>query len=140
MKRTILIGAILMLIALTSAVSALNFDNTTIPGLNVTTDVSGAFNESQTLNKSVAVIYDSESCVYCDILKSDVLSNETIQKELNENYIILLVDVNKNPGFAADHKVLGTPTVELIDAKGSEIGRIDGYVDSAEFIKELKEA
>ena len=137
MKRTILILMIFSIIALNSTVAAFEMDNSTIPGLNVTEDIAGAFNESQVQNKTVAIIYDQESCVYCDILKDDVLSNATIQKEMNDKYITLLVDINKNPEFAASHKVLGTPTVEFIDSAGKEINRIDGYVDSEEFLKEI---
>ena len=105
----------------------------------MTTDIDGAVNMSQTENKSLAIIFDSDSCVYCDMLKEDVLSNSDVQKQLNEDYIVLLVNINENPKFADKYKVYGTPTIKFIDSDGRIIHSIDGYVDSGEFLKELKE-
>lgn len=85
------------------------------------------------------IFFDQDSCVYCDIFNEDVLSNRDVQKELNENYIVLLVDINKNPNIAAKYKVYGTPTTQFLDSHGKEIYKIDGYIDSGEFLKALKE-
>lgn len=105
------------LLAMTSAVYSLNTDDTPIQGLNVTTDIEGAFNASQSQNKNLAIIFDQDSCVYCDMLKEDVLSNADVQKQLNENYVVLLVDINENPDFAAKYNVVGTPMVKFVDSK-----------------------
>lgn len=139
MKKYVLIGFIILLLTLTAAVSAVEFENTTIKGLNITTDVNGALSEAQSQNKSVALIFDQDSCVYCEMLKDDVLSNSTIQKELNEKYIVVLVDINRNPDTAEKYKVFGTPTVKFLNPDCKEIAEIEGYVDSDEFLKVLKE-
>ena len=139
MKKYVLISLVILILTSAIAVSAVDFENTTIKGLNITTDVDGALSEAQSQNKSVALIFDQGSCVYCDMLKDNVLSNSTVQKELNENYIVVLVDINKNPGIANKYKVFGTPTMQFLDSKGSEIGRIEGYVESTEFLSTLKE-
>lgn len=139
MKKYVLILMALMLLASTSAVYSVNFENTTIPGLNMTTDIDGAVNMSQTENKSLAIIFDQDSCVYCDMLKEDVLSNLDVQKQLNEDYIVLLVNINENPKFADKYKVYGAPVIKFINPDGKVIHGIDGYVDSGEFLKELKE-
>ncbi len=129
-----------MLIALTlmSCVCGADFENTTIPGLNVTDDVEGAFDESQIQNKAMVLIFDQDSCVYCDILKEDTLSNEEVQKQLNENYIVVLVDVNENPEMAEQYQIFGTPSIQFLDSDGNDIERIEGYVDSGEFLDILK--
>lgn len=139
MKKYVLISLIILLLTLTLTVSAVDFENNTIKGLNITDDIDGALNESQSQNKSIALIFDQDSCVYCDILKDNVLSNSNIQKELNENYIVVLVDINKNPDIADKYEVYGTPTIQFLDSNAKEIGRIEGYVDSDEFLKTLKE-
>ncbi|MEE0902463.1 MAG: thioredoxin family protein [Methanobrevibacter sp.] len=105
MKKYILIVAVISLLTLTSAVYSLDFDDTQISGLNVTTDIDGAFNASQSENKTLAIIFDQDSCVYCDILKENVLSDSDVQKELNENFIVLMVDINKNPDIAQKYNV-----------------------------------
>lgn len=139
MKKHLLIGLVILIIASTIAVSAVDFENETIKGLNITTDINGALNEAQNQNKSVALIFDQDSCVYCEILKDNVLSNSTVQKELNENYIVVLVDINKNPNIADKYGIFGTPTIKFLKPDGTESGKIEGYLDSDEFLKALKE-
>lgn len=139
MRKIILILAIISLLTLTSAVYSLDFDDTQIQGLNITTDIDGAFNVSQSENKTLAIIFDQDSCVYCDMLKDNVLSDANVQKELNENFIVLLVDINKRPGIAQKYNVFGTPTIQFLDSNGHEVNKIEGYVESDEFLKTIKE-
>lgn len=139
MKKYVLITSLILFLTLTLSVSAVNFENATIKGLNITTDFDGALSEAQIQNKSIALIFDQDSCVYCEIFKDDVLSNRDIQKELNEKCVVVLVDINKNPDIAEKYDVYGTPTVQFLDSNGGEITKIEGYVDSNEFSKALKE-
>lgn len=138
MKKFLIVMAICF-VAMTSAVCALDYDDSKIQGLNITTDVDGALKASQSENKTVVMIFDQDSCAYCDMLKKDVLSNGDVQKELNGKYIVLLADINKNPDVAKKHNVFGTPTVVFLDPSGKEIHKIEGYVNSNDFLKELKE-
>ena len=139
MKKYILILAVICALTLTSAVYSLDFGDTQIQGLNITTDVDGAFNDSHSQNKTLAIIFDQDSCVYCDMLKDNVLSDKDIQKELNENFIVLLVDINKNPDIAQKYNVYGTPTIQFLDSNGNEVNKIEGYVESDEFLDNIKE-
>ena len=140
MKRNVLIlMAIFVVLTVSSAVYAVDFENTTIPGLNITTDIDSAFNVAQSQNKTVVIIFDQENCVYCDMLKKNVLSNNDVQKELNENFVVVLVDINKNPDIAAEYNVFGTPIIQFIDSDGKLIYKIEGYVDSDEFLQSIKE-
>ena len=139
MKKYVFVLAVFMLIALASAVYSVEFDDKVIQGLNVTTDVDGAFNTSQSANKTVAVIFEKDDCVYCDMLRDDVLSDSDVQKQLNENFVVVLADIYKYPDIADKYDVYGTPTVQFIDPTGHEIVKIEGYVDSDEFLQILKE-
>ncbi|WP_407409536.1 thioredoxin family protein [Methanobrevibacter sp.] len=139
MKKYIFIVAIISLLTLTSAVYSLDFDDTQISGLNVTTDIEGAFNASQSENKTLAIIFDQDSCVYCDILKENVLSDGDVQKVLNENFIVLMVDINKNPDIAQKYNVYGTPTIQFLDSNGNAVDKIDGCPEKVDFLKVIKE-
>lgn len=138
-KHILIIMGIFIVFLLTSTVNAVGFDDTTIPGLNVTTDIDSAFDISKTQNKTLAIIFDQDSCIYCDMFKEDVLSDSDVQKELNEKFIVLLVDINKNPEIAAEYEVFGTPTVQFVDSDANSIDKIEGYVDSNDFLRLLKE-
>lgn len=135
MKKIIL--AIFLILTLTSAVSAYEIDNTTIDGLNVTDDVNDVLGQKQ--DKNVMLIFDSNSCVYCDLLKENVLADSNVQKELNDNYIVVLVDINKHADIAAKYDIYGTPTTVVLNSSGDEIYKLEGYVESDEFLDAIKE-
>ena len=78
MKKYLLISLFILILTSTIAVSAVDFENTTIKGLNITTDYDGALSEAQSQNKSIVVIFDQSSCQYCEMLKENVLSNSKI--------------------------------------------------------------
>lgn len=138
-KLTFLALAVVLVLAMVAAVSAVGLENTTISGLNTTQDIDWAFNESQNQNKNLLIIFDQDSCVYCDMLKENTLSDSKVQKELNENYIVLLVDINKDYKLADKYQVFGTPVVHVISPDGKDVGKIEGYVESDEFLSTLKE-
>lgn len=139
MKKYIFVLALIISLTLTSAVYSLDFDDSQIQGLNVTTDIDGAFNASQSQNKTLAIIFDQDSCVYCELLKDNVLSDGNVQKELNENFIVLLVDVNKNPDVANKYEVYGTPTIQFLDSNGSGVQKVEGCPETDEFLEIIKE-
>lgn len=137
-KITYLALAIILTLTLAMAVSAVGQEDQTVQGLNATRDIGLAFNESQSQNKTLLIIFDQESCVYCDMLEENTLSDVNVQKELNENYVVLFVDINKDYDVAEKYQVFGTPIVHVISPEGKDLGKIEGYVESDEFLSELK--
>ena len=137
-KYAIMIFAV-MLLAMTSAVYSIDFDSSQIQGLNITTDVDGALNMAKSENKTVMMVFDQDSCVYCDMFKKDVLSNPDVQNVLSEKCIVLFVDINKHPDIANKYKVFGTPSTQFLDSNGKEITKVEGYVGADEFLNTLKE-
>ena len=75
MKKYVFILMAIMLLAVAPAVYSADFENSTIPGLNMTTDIDLAMNAAQSENKSVAIFFDQASCAYCDMLKNNVLNS-----------------------------------------------------------------
>ena len=110
-----------------------------VNGINSTSDLTQALEEAGNTNKSVLLIFDQASCYYCDLLKSDTLNDANVQKEINEKYIVVDVDVNKEASLAAKYQVVGTPMIIILDSNGNQQGKIEGYVDANEFLAELKE-
>lgn len=140
MKKYIILGLMVLIAAVSiSAISSVDVNDQIVDGLNSTSDINQGVNDAQINNKSIFLIFDQDSCYYCDILKQDVLTNSDVQKELNENYNVVFVDINEQYGLAANYQVMGTPTCVVIDSNGHEIARIDGYLPTDEFLDELKE-
>ena len=137
-KHVLIILAVLLLVSFSSAVFAGEFDNTLVPGLNITDDVDLAFNASQTQNRPLIIIFDQDSCVYCDIFKQEVLSNVDVQNQLNENFVVLLVDVNRHPDIAQKYSIFGTPAIIFLDSAGKIINKIEGCPDASGFLNVIK--
>ena len=131
MKKLIFSALLVMLLA--TAASAQDIDG----ALNVTSDVNAVL--SQNHDRNVMLIFDQESCVYCDLFKQNVLSDKAVQNELNDSYVVTIVDINKYPDVAARFNVFGTPSCVVLDSHGKEIYRLEGYVESDEFLSDLKE-
>lgn len=139
MKKYVILCLLVIAAISVSSVCGVDVDNQVVAGLNSTSDLNQGLDDAKVSNKTVLLIFDQESCHYCDQLKKDVLSDSEVQKILNENYTVVIVDVNKEYSLAADHQVVGTPTSIFLDSNGQEIGRIDGYVSSDELLDKLKE-
>jgi len=140
MKKYIILCLLVLIAAVSiSSVCSIDVNNQIVDGLNSTSDISQGLDDAQINNKSLFLIFDQESCYYCDLLKEDVLSDSDVQKQLNENYNVVFVDINEEYDLSANYHVMGTPTCVVIDSNGHEIARIDGYMSSDEFLDELKE-
>lgn len=138
MKRHVLMALVIAVLALAPVVSGADFDDSPIPGLNVTTDIDDAFDASESENRTLMIVFDQDGCVYCDIFKSEVLSDLDVQKVLNDNFTVLLVDVNRNPDIASKYLVYGTPSIVFVDSNGTDIDRIDGCPQADEFLDFIK--
>ena len=138
MKKIELIFILVLIVALSGCILAVSAEEK-IDGLNVSSDLNKSLDDAKANNKTVLLIFDQSSCTYCDMFKKDVLSNSTIQKELNKKYNVVIVDMNKEYNLASKYKVVGTPTEVFLNSNGDEIHKVEGYVPPAEFSKELKE-
>lgn len=140
MKFKISLFIMILLIACVSvsAVSSIESEQI-VDGLNSTSNLTHALSDAGAQNKTVMLLFDQDSCYYCDLLKSDVLSNPDVQKELNNGFIVVAVDVNKDSKLASDYKVVGTPMTVFLDSNSHEVNRIEGYVSADEFLSTLKE-
>ena len=130
----------LILVAAVSTSAVFSEDTFQIAeGLNATSNITQALDNATLENKTVMLVFDQDSCYYCDLFKNDVLSDENVQKELNEKYIVAVSDVNQEPQLAGQLRVVGTPTIVFLDSNASEINRIDGYLPADEFLDVIKE-
>lgn len=136
-RRTYLVILVAVLIACACLSTSVAADSM-VSGLNSTSDFSNAVNLAKTQNKTILLIFDQDSCVYCDLLKENTLSDSNIQKELNGNYITVFVDINKDYALAEKYRIHGTPSMVFIDSDGGELGRIGGYVGADELLNEIE--
>ena len=138
-KLLMLCVVILFALVSVSAVCSSDSNGQIVNGLNSVSDVNQALNDAQHSNKSVLLIFDQDSCYYCDQFKKDTLNNKEVQKILNEKFDVVFVDINKQTDVAVKHHVMGTPTCVILDSNGNDVSKIEGYVTSDEFLNAIKE-
>lgn len=132
MKKTLFM--ILILAILAAGVST----SFAADSLTNTTDLNKAISDAQSQNKSILLIFDQDDCYYCDLLKKNTLSNPELISKLNDGYITVIVDVNKQPQLASKYQVFGTPLMIFLDSNQNQIGKIEGYVDANKFLDYIK--
>lgn len=66
----ILIVCLVVTISISSVTSAI-FNDEIVNALNSTSDINQGLNDAQSQNKSVLLIFDQDSCYYCDLLKQE---------------------------------------------------------------------
>lgn len=115
------------------------YDDSLIDGLYFCNDLEHAFKDAKQHHKNVMIIFDGAACIYCEYLKDEGLTDSDIQKEINENDILLMTYTSDSPELSQKLEIYGTPTTVIFDENGTELGRIEGYESPEQFLSELKE-
>lgn len=115
------------------------YEDSFIEGLYFCNDLEHAFNDAKAHHRNVMIIFDGYACIYCEYLKEDTLTDSAVQKEINENNIIVITDTSESPELSGQLGIHGTPTTVIFDENGNELGRIDGYEPPEEYLSDLKE-
>lgn len=89
-------------------------------------------------NEKMVVDFYADWCIPCKELDAITFSDKRVIKEL-EKFSKYKVDMTKtadeNDSLRKKFKVIGMPTVLIINAKGEEVDRLTGFVKADEFLK-----
>jgi thiol:disulfide interchange protein DsbD len=89
-------------------------------------------------NERMVIDFYADWCIPCKELDAITFSNAKVIKELGR-FSKYKVDMTKttdeNDLLRKKFKVVGMPTVLIIDAKGTEVKRLSGFVNADEFLK-----
>ncbi len=111
----------------------------TLQGLKFNTDLSPSLEAAKAQGKPVFVYVRSEYCGWCKKFEDETLTNQSVAKTLNENFILVSIDVNKQKNETRNFRVHGTPTEIFLDPNGTEIKRIPGYTDTETFLNTINQ-
>lgn len=93
-------------------------------------------------NERMVIDFYADWCIPCKELDAITFSNTKVIKEL-ERFSKYKVDMTKttdeNDSLRKKFKVVGMPTVLIIDAKGTEVKRLSGFVKADNFLELLKD-
>ncbi len=92
---------------------------------------------AKTINKPIFLYFHADWCTYCTELKKTTFKDEKVLKFLDENFVSISVDSDKNKMLATQWKVRGLPTLWFLKSDNSKISNIPGYVDGNQFLQIL---
>lgn len=95
-------------------------------------------------NEKMIIDFYADWCIPCKELDALTFSNEKVVEKSNE-FTCYKVDMTqtmdeKTEAYRNKFKIVGMPTVIIIDKNGNEIERITGFVSADEFLKILNKA
>lgn len=103
----------------------------TIKELKFFTEVTRAMEQVE--SKPVFVYARSEYCGACKRFEAETFTNKKVIKTLNENFILLSIDVDKQKTDVRNFRLRVTPTAIFLDSNGIETKRMLGYRNTTEF-------
>ena len=115
------------------------YEGSYIEGLYFCNDLDKTFKDAKAHHRNVMIIFDGAACIYCEYLKDQTLTDSAVQKEINENDIILITETSQSPELADELDIHGTPTTVIFDENGKELDRLEGYAPPDEYLAYLKE-
>ncbi len=112
-------------------------DEIRLGGVNFITSLGSGLEEVKLKGMLVFVYFRSESCGWCKKFEAEVLTDQRVVSVLEDSYVSVSIEVNRQKEITSDYKVRGTPTLIFLDDELKEIERIPGYVDAETFVSIL---
>lgn len=98
------------------------------------TSIESGLEEAKNVRKPVFVYFWSDSCGWCKKFEDEVLTDQRVVSVLENFYVSVAVEINRQKDTTSDYKVRGTPTLVFLDAGTNEIKRVPGYTDAKTFV------
>ncbi len=105
---------------------------------NIPEPISSVLAAANDSGKYIFIDFFAEWCIACKALEENVLSTEAVQEVL-EAYIALKIDTDEYADAARFYKVVGMPTLIVVDSTGEEIYRSVGFVEPEDLARQLNE-
>src|SRR5580692_11824668 len=104
------------------------------------TDYDSARKEATDQNKPLFLDFGTEDCVHCKRMHQTTFRDPAIIKLLNERFIPLKVDANREPRLTQTLRIQAYPTMILAGHDGKILGWIEGYMETLRLTEHLQRA
>lgn len=88
--------------------------------------------------KSIFLYFHAAWCGYCTKLKKETFTDDRVKAYLNDNFVSIGVDTDKREKLARQWGVRGLPTLWFLEADGTKINNLPGFVDADQLIAILQ--
>jgi len=103
------------------------------------TNLTKAFEVSNTTGEPLFVYFRSDICGWCKKFEEESFTNSSIVEILSDKFTIVSIDVYKQKNITRLYGVRGTPSELFLYPNGSVIKRLPGYVDNQTFLNTINE-
>ncbi|GJL67194.1 MAG: hypothetical protein NPIRA05_21650 [Nitrospirales bacterium] len=105
---------------------------------NIPEPIASALTAANDSGKHIFIDFFAEWCIACKALEENALNTEVVQEAL-EAYITLKIDTDEYAEAARFYRVVGMPTLLVVDSAGEEIYRSVGLIEPEDLAQELNE-
>ncbi|MEZ5489294.1 MAG: thioredoxin family protein [Gammaproteobacteria bacterium] len=99
--------------------------------------VASALIEANSQQKLLFLEFYAEWCIACKALEETTFSNPEVQAILDD-YLVLKIDTDVGIEASSHFRVVGMPTLLVLDAEGKEITRLVGMIESESLVSVLQ--
>jgi thioredoxin-like negative regulator of GroEL len=103
-------------------------------------DYSSARKEAEKKGLPLVLDFGTENCFYCKQLDKTTFQDAEVVRLMNEKFIPLKIDADRDPVLAQRCNVHLYPTLVLAAPDGKILGRVEGYRDATRFQEDLQRA
>ncbi len=89
-------------------------------------------------NKKIFLHFYADWCRYCVKMDKSVFNYPEVIAYLNNNFVAVKVNSDKNRKLAFDYNVRGLPASIFMESDGTLIGKRPGYIPQEDFLLILK--
>ena len=89
-------------------------------------------------NKKLFLNFHAEWCTYCTKMDRETFANPTVVAYLNENFIPIKVDADREKKVAVQYKVQGLPSTWFLTPAGEQIGSQPGFIAAKNLLSLMK--
>jgi thioredoxin-related protein len=103
-------------------------------------DYGTARKEAEKKGVPLVLDFGTENCFYCRKLDESTFRDPTVVRTMNEKFVPLKIDADRDPVLAQSLQVHLYPTLVLAGPDGKILDRKEGYLDAAHFQEALQRA
>jgi thioredoxin-related protein len=89
--------------------------------------------------KKVFLHFYADWCGFCRKMAKDTFQDSTVVAYLNENFMPIMVNTDREPETAGNYGVSGLPTTVFLTEMGEPIFSVPGYIPPDSLMPMLKE-
>jgi tetratricopeptide (TPR) repeat protein len=103
-------------------------------------DYASARREALEKNRPLMIDFRTQHCVWCDRLDTAVFHDAAVIRLLNERFVPLRVDAEREARLAADLRIESYPTLVLAGAEGRILDVQVGFLEAPAFLDKMQRA